>query len=89
MKKGESYNNLSTCCRRKRAAGLWWAKSARIMSTSATRDLPPEVGAQYTRLEPSAPHSSAAACHGYSSRTPLSAYAWRRTAACLEYTKYY
>lgn len=42
------------------------------MSTSATRLLPPLVGAQYTRLDP-CPHSSAAACQPYICRTPLSA----------------
>eukprot|EP00882_Tetradesmus_deserticola_P019656 GHRQ01021177.1.p1 GENE.GHRQ01021177.1~~GHRQ01021177.1.p1 ORF type:complete len:160 (-),score=13.52 GHRQ01021177.1:117-596(-) len=31
----------------------------------------PEVGAQYTRLLPAAPHSNAAACHAYSCVRPL------------------
>ena len=50
------------------------AISRRISSTSATRLLPPDVGAQYTRLERS-PHSSAAACQGYMRRTFRSSYA--------------
>ena len=39
--------------------------SALMRSTSATRLLPPDVGAQYTRLDPSEPQSMAALCHGY------------------------
>ncbi len=46
-----------------------------ISRISATKLLPPEVGAQYTRLLPVLPHSSAAACHGYISCTPFAAYA--------------
>ena len=45
--------------------------SRRMSSTSATRLLPPLVGAQYTRLLRASPHSRAAACQGYMLRTPL------------------
>lgn len=47
-----------------------------IIRISATRLFPPEVGAQYTKLAPFLPHSSAADCHGYIFCTPLSAYAY-------------
>ena len=64
--------NGSTTSARPAAPRAARRASARTSSTFATSDLPPLVGAQYTRFEPSLPSSMAALCQGYTApeRTP-------------------